>query len=190
VDTGRTPITPETVSASVERAHKKAVKSQTLPRPQSSRTRNHSANSINNNRQRRRSSSGYEHVKPRVNTNLSINFDELNTSQMRAESSQSIKDGVYMEWLKAKEEQRKQEKEELKRWQEEQTQRVDKSQLEKKIKQDAQNLDRWRQEKEEQMRKKRQEEIRLQREQEENKKREHRQKKKVKDQISSIFYSH
>jgi hypothetical protein len=96
------------LTRSIEREFNKAVKSQTLPRPQSARVRNHSANSNSSERQRRRrSSSAYEHVKPRVNTNLSINFDELNTSQMRAESSQSIKDTVYLEWAKTKEDQKK-----------------------------------------------------------------------------------
>jgi len=150
VDTGRTPIAMTDLTRSVERALDKALKTQTLPRPQSSRTRKLSGRSNSNERQRRRSLSGYEHVQPRVNTNRSINFDELNTSPMRADSSQSIKDGVYMEWLKSKEEQKKLEKEDLKRWQEETTKRVDKSQLERKIYQDAQNLERWRKEREEQ----------------------------------------
>jgi hypothetical protein len=180
VDAGRKPVDKEDLTRSVERALDKALKSQTLPRPQSSRTRKQSARSNSNERQRRRSLSGYENVKPRVNSNLSINFDELNTSRMRADSSQSIKDGVYMEWLKSKEEQKKLEKEDLKRWQEETTKRIDKSQLERKIHQDAQNLERWRQEREEQMKKKRQEEFKLKREEIENKKREQQQKKKVK----------
>jgi hypothetical protein len=169
------------LTRSIEREFNKAVKSQTLPRPQSARVRNHSANSNSSERQRRRrSSSAYEHVKPRVNTNLSINFDELNTSQMRAESSQSIKDTVYLEWAKTKEDQKKLEKEQLKRWKEEKTKGVDKSALERKIYQNAQNLERWRLEKDEEKKKKIQEELKLRREHEENKKREIQQKKKVK----------
>ncbi len=180
VDTGRTPVATMDLTRSIERALDKALKSQKLPRPQSSRARKQSANSNNNEGQRRRSLSAYEHVKPRVVTNRSINFDELNTSQMRGDSSQSIKDSIYFEWAKAKEEQKKLEKEELKRWQEEKAKRVDKSQLERKIYQDAQNLERWRQEREEQMRKKKQEELELKREEIEKKKRDQQQKKKVK----------
>lgn len=179
VDNGRTPLGMMDLRSSVDRALEKELKSQTLPRPQSSRERRRSANTSNNERQRRRSSSAYEHVKPRVNTNLSINFDELNTTQMRADSSQSIKDAVYLEWAKSKEEQKKIEKEEMKRWQEETTKRVDKSQIERKVHQNMQNLERWRQEKDEQIRKKRQEEIEIKRELMENKKREQQQKKKV-----------
>ena len=179
VDTGRTPVASMDLSQSVERALNKALKSQTLPRPQSARVRSQSANSNSSDRQRRRSSSAYDHVQPRVNTNRSINFDELNTSQMRANSSQSIKEGVYLEWLKSKEDQKKAEKDSLKRWKEEKAKRVDKSTLERKIYQDAQNLERWRQEKDDKIKKQREEELRLKREQEENKKREIQQKKKV-----------
>lgn len=179
VDNGRTSVDTMDLRSSVDRAIEKELKSQTLPRPQSSRVRKRSANGSISERQRRRSSSGYEHVRPRVNTNLSINFDELNTSQMRANSSQSIKDGVYMEWLKAKEEQKKLEKDEFKRWQEETTKRVDKSQIERKVHQNIQNLERWRQEKDEQIRKKRQEELAIKRELMENKKLEQQKKKKV-----------
>jgi hypothetical protein len=100
---------------------------------------------------------------------------------MRADSSQSIKDGVYLDWLKTKEEQRRFEKEESKRWKEAKSKTVDKSVLERKITQDAQNLERWRQEREEQMKKKRQEQLEIQREQRETKKREQQQKKKVID---------
>ncbi|CAF0789928.1 unnamed protein product [Adineta ricciae] len=180
VDTGRTPTSAINLTASIQRALQKELKSQTLPRPQSARTRAHSATNKSNDttRQRRRSTSGYENVKPRVNTNLSINFDELNTSQMRAESSQSIKDGVYLEWLKTKEEQRLQDKELTKRWEEDKAKRVDKSQIQRRIEQNMRNLDQWRQEKEEQIRKKKQEEIALKREHEEKRRQQELQKKK------------
>ncbi|UJR13695.1 hypothetical protein I4U23_000707 [Adineta vaga] len=179
VDTGRQPASEINLTASIQRALEKELKSQTLPRPQSARARTHSANSDNNTtRQRRRSSSGYEHVKPRVNTNLSINFDELNTSQMHAESSQTIKDGVYLEWLKTKEDQRKENKVLTKRWEEEKTKRIDKSTIERRVQQNLQNLDRWRHEKEEQIRKKKQEELALKQEQEENARQEQLQKRK------------
>jgi len=164
VNTGRTPISDEALTKSVDLAFKKAVKSQTLPRPQSARARQLSATHTSAARQRRRSSSAYEHVQPRVNTNLSINFDELNTSQMRADSSQSIKDAVYLEWVKNKEDQKKYEKEQLKRWKEESMKTIDKSSLEKKIRQNEQNLERWRQEKDEQLRKKKEEERALRQE--------------------------
>jgi len=172
----------------IERALDKELKSKTLPRPQSARSRTQSANNNSQERQRRRSSSGYEHVKPRVNTNLSINFDELNTSQMRADSSQSIKDGVYLEWLKTKEEQRKREKEELKQWQDEKTKHIDRSTIERKVQQNALNLERWRLEKEEQTRKKKQEELDLKREQQEKIKQEQQKKKKVRCLVLNFFY--
>jgi hypothetical protein len=98
---------------------------------------------------------------------------------MRADSSQSIKDGIYFEWLKTKEEQKKLEKEELKRHQEETAKLVDKTQIERKIQQNAQNLARWRQERDEEIKKKKRQEIELIREERENKKREQQQKKKV-----------
>ena len=98
---------------------------------------------------------------------------------MRADSSQSIKDGVYFEWLKAKEEQRRFEKDELKRQKEETTKLVDKSQIERKIHQNAQNLMRWRQERDEELKKKKREEKQLQHQEMEHKKHEHQKKIKV-----------
>lgn len=179
VDTGRRPTTDNDVKASVAREMRKEMKSLTLTRPQSARIRQMSASSTMSESRRRRSSSAYENVKPRVNTNLSINFDELNTSQMRAESSQSIKDGVYLEWLKAKEDQRKFDKEELKRQKEEIDKRLNKNQIEGKIRQQVQNLETWRRTKDDELRKKRQEERALIHEAEEKKKQHEEQKKKV-----------
>jgi hypothetical protein len=179
VDAGRKPVDENDLKKSLDLAVNKALKSQTLPRPQSSRVRKQSANSTTNGSQRRRSASAYDHIRPRVNTNSSINLDQLNTSQMRADSSQSIKDGIYFEWLKTKEEQKKLEKEELKRHQEETAKLVDKTQIERKIQQNAQNLARWRQERDEEIKKKKRQEIELIREERENKKREQQQKKKV-----------
>jgi hypothetical protein len=179
VDAGRKPIDETDLKKSIDHAFHKALKSQTLPRPQSSHVRKQSANSTTNGSQRRRSASAYDHIGPRVNTNSSINFDQLNTSQMRADSSQSIKDGVYFEWLKTKEEQKKLEREALKRHKEETTKLVDKTQIERKVQQNAQNLARWRQERDEKIKKKKQAEQELIREERENKKREQQQKKKV-----------
>lgn len=179
VDTGRASTTNEDLTKSIQRQMEKELKTLTLTRPQSARVRQSSASSTMNGPRRRRSSSAYENVKPRVNTNLSINFDELNTSQMRAESSQSIKDGVYLEWLKAKEDQRKFEKEDLKRQKEEIEKRLNKSQIEGKIRQQAQNLETWRQGKDSEVRKKRRQERELQRQAEEQKKQAEQQKKKV-----------
>ncbi|CAF1392957.1 unnamed protein product [Adineta steineri] len=182
VDNGRNPNSSIDLTASTQRALERELKSQTLQRPQTARVRTSSANNDNsknsNGRQRRLSSSGYEHVKPRVNTNLSINFDEINTTQMRADSAQSIKDGVYLEWLKTKEEQRKQELEAQKLWEAEKVKQVNKTAIERRVQQNLQNLERWRHEKDEQIKMKKQEEIRLKREQEENAKREREQKKK------------
>lgn len=180
VNTGRTPISDEALTKSVDLAFKKAVKSQTLPRPQSARARQLSATHTSAARQRRRSSSAYEHVQPRVNTNRSINFDELNTSQMRADSSQSIKDAVYLEWVKNKEDQKKYEKEQVKHWKEESMKTIDKSSLEKKIRQNEQNLERWRQEKDEQLRKKKEEERTLRQEAKQKKIENENKKKQVK----------
>lgn len=164
---------------SFERAFQKELHSKTLPRPQSARSRTHSASSNNSGSRRRRSSSAYEHVQPRVNTNRSINFDELDTSRLRNDSSQSIKDAVYLEWLKNKEEKRKEEKEQLKRWEEEKNKLIDKNRVERQVQQNMQNLDRWRQEKEKEIIKKKLEEQKLKREQEEAKKREEADKRNV-----------
>ena len=189
VDTGRRPPSNEDLRKSISREMQKEKKSLTLTRPQSARSRQTSGNSTMNESRRRRSSSAYENVKPRVNTNLSINFDELNTSQMRAESSQSIKDGVYLEWLKAKEDQRKLDKEELKRQKEEMDKRLNKNQIEGKIRQQVQNLETWRRTKNEELKKKRQEERALLREAEENKKQQEDQKKKVSGTLCSKIMS-
>lgn len=179
IDSGRTPVANMDLTRSVERALQKAIKSQTLPRPQSARTRNQSADSNDSSRRRRRLSSAYEHVQPKVNTNRSINFDELNTSQMRADSSQTIKDAVYLEWAKAKEDQKQRDREERKRWEEAKVKRVDKDSVVKQIHSEAQKLERWRQEKDEAIKKKRQEELRIKRELAEKKKHEEAVKKKV-----------
>ena len=98
---------------------------------------------------------------------------------MRADSSQSIKDSVYLEWVKTKEDERKRQQEERKRWKEENTKRIDKSTIERKIQQDAQNLERWRKQKDEEIRQKKQEELRLKQELRENKKQAQLQKIKV-----------
>ena len=179
VDTGRASSTTEDLTKSIQRQMEKELKSLTLTRPQSARIRQSSASSTMNGTRRRRSSSAYENVKPRVNTNLSINFNELNTSQMRAESSQSIKDGVYLEWLKDKEDKKKLEKEELKRQKEEIDKRLNKNQIEGKVRQHVQNLETWRQTKDHELRKKRREERELRRQAEEQKKQAEQQKMKV-----------
>ncbi|CAF0834791.1 unnamed protein product [Rotaria sordida] len=176
VDTGRASTSTIDLTRSIERALQKELKSQTLPRPQSARSRKLSATSNHNRSQRRRSSSAYEHVQPRVNTNRSINFDELDTSKLRNDSSQTIKDAVYLEWLKNKEDKRKVEKEELKHWQEEKSKLVDKSTVERKIRQEAQKLERWRQEKEKEIIEKKRIENELKRKQEEQEKQKQKQK--------------
>ncbi|CAF4774645.1 unnamed protein product [Rotaria sp. Silwood1] len=168
VDTGRKSVSTMDLSQSIERALKKELQLQTLPRPQSARSRKQSATSNHSGgSQRRRSLSAYEHVQPRINTHRSINFDELDTSQLRNDSSQSIKDAVYLEWLKNKENRKKHEKEELKRWQEEKIKLVDKSTVERRIRQDAQKLERWRQEKEKEIIQKKREENEFRRRQKE-----------------------
>ncbi|CAF4618091.1 unnamed protein product, partial [Rotaria magnacalcarata] len=77
VDNGRNPAAASDLTRSVERAIQKELQSKTLPRPQSAHSRKQSASSNSSAGRRRRSSSAYEHVQPRVNTNRSINFDEL-----------------------------------------------------------------------------------------------------------------
>ncbi|CAF2156533.1 unnamed protein product [Rotaria magnacalcarata] len=184
VDNGRNPAAASDLTRSVERAIQKELQSKTLPRPQSARSRKQSASSNSSAGRRRRSSSAYEHVQPRVNTNRSINFDELNASQFRNDSSQSIKDVAYLEWLKNKEERRKLEKEQVKLWEQEKTKIVDKSRVERQVQLNAQNLDRWRQEKEKEIIKRKNEEIRLKREEEEKKIQE---EKKIKNEAKAGF---
>ena len=179
IDSGLTPVADMDLTRSIQRALQKAIKSQTPPRPQSARVRNRSADSSDSRERRRRLSSAYEHVQPKVNSNLSINFDELNTSQMRADSSQTIKDAVYLEWAKSKEDQKQREREERKRWEEAKVKQVDKSSVERQIRLEAQKLERWRQERDEQMKKKRHEELRVKREFEQQKRDEKDKKKKV-----------
>ena len=162
------------LSQSIERAVDKALKSQIT------RVKKQSVSNHNSEYPQSELPSIYNHIQARVNSNPLINFDELNTSQIQTNSSPSSKGGVYLEWLKTKEEQKKLEREKLKRRQEEIVKSIDKSALERKIYQDAQNLERWRQEKTEQMKQKRQEELELKREQEENEIRELEQKQKVK----------
>ncbi len=188
VDVGQTPVASMDLSQSIERAVDKAIKSQTLLRPQITRVKKQPVSNNNNEYPQPGLPSLYNHIQARVNSNPSINLEELNTSQMQTNSSPSSKGGVYLEWLKTKEEQKKLEREKLKRRQEEIVKSIDKSTLERKIYQDAQNLDRWRQEKTEQMKQKRQEELELKRQQEENEMRELEQKQKVKYLYLEILY--
>ena len=176
IDSGKTPVSEIDLTRSVEHALEKTLQAQTSIRSLSARTQKLPST---NERQRRRSSSAYEHIQPRINTNRSINFDQLNTSHLQNDSSQSIKDAVYYEWLKTKEQKRKIEKQEFENWKNEKTKSIDKNQIQRKIQQNAQNLERWREEKDKEIRKKRREEIELEREIRQKKKQEQEEKREV-----------
>ena len=154
------------------------MKTQVFQRPQSARSRTSSADS-NSSRRRRRRSSAFEHVQPKINTYRSINFQDISHHEAQANSSQSIKEGVYLEWAKAKEDEKKREKEEAMKFKELKSKSVDKTSIERSVYTQAQKLEKWRQEKDEEMRKKRAEKKRLEKEAEEKKKQDENKKRMV-----------
>lgn len=151
IDTGRGPIAQDELQRSIDIRVKRQMELLKVQRPRSAGVRNTSRDR-SQSQERQRRPSAYENVEPRVNTYRSINFDELNNSQSRADSSQSIKNEIYLEWAKVKDEKKRKEKEEERKLKEYQTEKIDKSDIEKKVRADATKLEIWRQNKEKQIR--------------------------------------